>query len=260
MKQLVGFAENYSLEGLRNAAMRDIEASVARLRRFGSSSEEDTELSSLFLAMEWIAATETKFEAIDHLLTASGWARQNDQDLSKQFLEYSAFSTMLRSEPILWSELPQKNPLSQGFLKAKSDTERQFTSNQYTGQIGENFYFSRRGKNAVRLWGCLESNALSFKLSLQAVLDAASGGQVIDFCRTDRMARQFVDAKQGPNRWRFLRSIDPIWSVDAYRHYGGRSSFDLWFSAMEFGENSREASKWKIPEIFISISRDDSNP
>jgi hypothetical protein len=224
--------------------------------------ERDVELQSLFLGFERIASrcgARAKFEALDHLLTETGWRTINSGDHEERFLEYSALGRMLQAPSISWLELPDRDPLSAEFLKAKSLSARHFTPDQYTREISDNFYTSRSGKSTARLWGCLHSNALSFKMILQAELSEVFGGQALDFCRADAIAREFIDDKNG-GHWRFLSLGDASWSIDASRGFGGRSTFDMSLSVMKFGEKRRSGSKWKLPELFMSISQDDCNP
>jgi hypothetical protein len=259
VNSLFGLANNRSSRGVHAKARRDVEAAASqRDRRRLPSAEGNVELASLLLAFEWIAAAHTAYQLMDELLEEAGWRKIDTGDLGELFLEYSALGMMLRADSVLWSQLPDKDPLSEGFLKARSQSGSHFTANQYTGEVGDNFYISPSGKNTARLWGCLQSNAMSFRMSLQAQLDGTSSGQILDFCRADGLARQFTDEPWGSNRWRRFGLGDGSWSFDAHRSYGGRDTFDLWFAAMKFEESRR--LKWQMPEIFISISRSDSHP
>jgi hypothetical protein len=199
VNSLFGLASNRSSRGAHAKARRDVEAAASqRDRPHLHSAEGNAELASLLLAFEWIAAAHTDFHLVDDLLREGGWRKIDTGDLGERFLEYSALGRMLRARPVLWSQLPQEDPLSDGFLKAKSQSRSDFTPNRYTGEIGDIFYASPSGKATARLWGCLQSNALWFKMTLQARVDGSSGDQILGFCRADGLARLFTDEPWGP--------------------------------------------------------------
>jgi hypothetical protein len=260
IKAMQRFGDSFSaIFGKRPRAIAD-EAERAPLDLPADAEAEA--LNSLFTIYELLGERAVGFDQIDRSLKSCGWQDIESNALDERFTQYSAFSRLTRGEK-LHRLAPDSGDIGSDLDREKATERSLFKENQYSGPRPRRFYSNRAlAGSFLRLVGNKQDNALDFFSQLDAVLRYSHRRKVLDACKTVGIARHFVDYSQCS--WRVEESsASGSNTVVGKKYYGGRDTMETWFVVNVLSDNFRNSDPWKalkLPEVFMSTSRNEARP
>jgi len=234
---------------------------AARISEDALVPDPDAEaLNSLFHMFDLVAGKFVGFDQMDRSLKSCGWQDIASNALDERFARYSAFARLTRGNGATRLQSEPSDILAE--LERQKEAEKNhFQEGQHTGPIFKRFYSNRAIPSAlVRLRGN-EKDTFIRVSQLDATLRYTHRQRVLGVCKSDRIARHFVDYSQCS--WK-IEKFWPSgsWTAAGTQYYSGRDSMETWFVANVLSDDFRNSARWysaHLPEVFLSISRNESS-